>query len=395
MSGWLLAAALLLQAQPSAESPRIAIYSPPAGRPAAGETQLWADVVGELDAPLVVFRLDEREVGRFREPPYQLTVDLGPDNREHRFEVVVRGTEGEITRALRITPALHVDEEVDLELRQLYVTVERDGQRVRGLGREAFEVMDDGEAQEVVTFEGGDAPLAAAVLVDASLSMRGEPLRSAVAGARAFVAGMKDLDQASLVLFSDRPMAREVFEAGGGLSGGVKRFDDLDQLPATGGSAINDQLYLALCDLDGRQGRRVVILLSDGVDVHSSLDAADVLWRMQRSQSMVYWIELLEDLDDQGPSGTVSPWRGRDQHGDEYDTLLRLVETSGGRRLRIDDPAQAPEVFAEILRELREQYVVGYYPTTNEDDGSWHDVRVRVRGRGLAARTRSGYVDVP
>lgn len=384
---FLLLFAGLVTTQPP--EPKLTIFSPSADQPAAGVTEIWIDVDPAPPDYRVLFRVDGREVARFTEPPYQFTVDLGLDNRKHHFEFIVRDAESELTRVERTTPAIRVDEEIDLELRQLYVTVEQRGQRVPGLGADSFDVLDDGEPQEIVTFEGGEAPLEATLLVDASLSMRGEPLQFALAGARNFLEGLHDLDEASLVLFSDRTLARTEH-----LPADQARHFVIGALQAEGGSAIQDHLYTALSTLDSRQGRRVVVLLSDGIDVHSTLRAEDVRWRMERGQSMVYWIELTESLEDD-TVGTVSPWRGVSEHRQERTALIELVEASGGRRIRIDDAQQAPAVFAEILRELREQYVIGYYPTHNDDDGSWHAVKVSVRERGLTVRTRAGYVDVP
>ena len=59
----------------------------------------------------------------------------------------------------------------------------------------------------------------------------------------------------------------------------------------------------------------------------------------------------------------------------------------------VEDPAALNEAFAGILAELREQYVLGYYPSEDRDDGEWHDVKVRVDRSGVAVRTREGYID--
>ena len=211
-------------------------------------------------------------------------------------------------------------------------------------------------------------------------------IRPRVSGARAFLSGLQELDQAEIVLFSDRTLLRSGFHPAANLPK-----EALGDVSAAGGTALNDQLYIALKQLEARQGRRVVILLSDGIDVHSVLRAADALWLSSRSQSIVYWIQLTDGRIE----GVISAWRGREQHDVERRDLRRLVLDSGGRIVPIDDIARAPGVFAEILRELREQYVLGYYPTVDRDDGSWHPVRVRVARRGLTVRARRGYLDSP
>ena len=73
--------------------------------------------------------------------------------------------------------------------------------------------------------------------------------------------------------------------------------------------------------------------------------------------------------------------------------LRELVEASGGRVIELTGPDDAERAFAEVLAELREQYVIGYYPANAVGDGSWHRVEVRVEGSGLDVRSRTGYYD--
>jgi len=370
---------------------QITVFSPTQGRTVSGVVKFWADVSSPTDVRLVIFRVDGREVSRFSAAPFEFELDIGPENREHTFEVIVRGSDGELGRRTVTTPPIRVDESLDLELRQLYVTVQRSGSRVSGLKIDDFEILDDGERQNIVTFEGGDAPVTAVLLVDASISMRGEPLKAAIAGARAFMSRLRDLDEASLVLFSDRTLLESPFLAASAITE-----QTFSEARAEGGTALNDHLYRAMETLESRQGRRVVIVLTDGIDVHSSLNAEAARRMMQTGQSLVYWIEVTteEDLGRESV-GSISVWRDREEHDLEFQTLTKLVEESGGRRLALTDPEKAPELFRSVLRELREQYVLGYYPSENRDDGSWRKVEVKSRNRGLQLRTRAGYWDVP
>ena len=103
---------------------------------------------------------------------------------------------------------------------------------------------------------------------------------------------------------------------------------------------------------------------------------------------MVYWIALEE-----GATSILSTWRSSEEHTTERRGLVKLVEESGGRVVKIGGPAEARVAFDDILDELRRQYVLGYYPTVRLGDGRWHRVNVRVRGPGFQTRTRGGYVD--
>ena len=385
MRRWLSTVWCLASAASAAAQPMVTLVSPEPGQPVFGEVEIVADVSSELEVRRVTFWLDGRLIGELRRPPYRLSADAGAGAREHRFEVVAEDVAGGVGRSLLVSPKLDVDLELELELQQLYVTVSRRGQRVLDLEEADFAVLDQGRRQELVTFERGDVPLAALLLVDASDSMRGNRLEAAIAGAEAFIAGMRELDQAKLLLFADRvphdsPFTNFAEVLATGLSG----------VEAHGSTALNDHLYLALRLLEQRQGRRVVILLSDGVDVASVLRMEEVLETLRRSQALVYWLRL-------GPrsaaGGHASAWRGVESHAREFKLLETGIEESGGRVLVLGDIAGTAAAFTEILSELRDQYVLGYYPSRNLGDGSWHDVRVRVRGRGLKVRTRQGYVD--
>ena len=122
--------------------------------------------------------------------------------------------------------------------------------------------------------------------------MQGERLEAVRRGAKAFLDGMKPADEAMLALFSDRLLRFTPFPSD------KKALDaSIAGTPAAGGTAVNDFLYLSLKLLDARQGQRVVVLFSDGSDVHSVLPASDVLWKARAGQSL----DLLDPARRQAP----------------------------------------------------------------------------------------------
>lgn len=373
--------------QPPAESPgdsMVFFISPRPTETVYGEIQVEVEALYEGVSEVVLF-VDGEEGGRSANSPHQFTVFLGEDYGPHSFEAVAYGADGELGRSTRDTPGIAVDDTIDLALQQLYVTVESKTGDIDGLALADFEVQDLGRTQEVVTFEGGDAALTVAVLMDASESMSGGRLVAALAGAEAFFRGMRELDEAAVFLFSDVLRFKTPF-----LENPLELSESLRSVTSKGGTAMNDALYRAIRELEDRQGRRVVILLSDGVDIHSLLDIEDVIWAAQRARSVVYWIELREG----DRSGLVtSHWRDHEGHAVEIAGLRRLIQESGGRIVSISGPDRAAEAFGAILKELREQYVLGYYPTDNVNDGRWHRVKVKVDRPGFKVRTRDGYVD--
>jgi Ca-activated chloride channel family protein len=277
--------------------------------------------------------------------------------------------------------------QLDLERQQLYVTVSRSGGRDLELSREDFQIVDNGETQRLVTFERGEVPMTAVVLLDASESMQGLRLPKALEGAKVFLRGLRELDQAMVLLFSDRLLRATSFASDPAVLTAA-----LTGVTIQGGTAVNDHLYLALKHLEAQPGRPVVVLFSDGIDVHSALPMREVLWKLGRSQALLYWI-LLEGEGKAGGDTISSAWRNGEANKEEAALLRQAVEQSGGQVYPIARPEELVPAFAEILAELRDQYVLGYYPSSLRHDGSWHRVKVEAKPLGVRVRHRGGYVD--
>jgi Ca-activated chloride channel homolog len=397
-TGFVLASFLLWPTVPAAaQGARSDIFvtldSPDPYTPAFGEVEIIAVVGADEEIERVTFYVDGVVMGELREKPYTLKVSLGDDVDQHSFQVVAYGKSGATGSGTLNTPGIQIDEEVAVRLQQFYVTATRDDHRVLDLEASDFEIQDEGHRQEIVTFARGDIPFTAMVLLDSSLGMAGEKLRAALEGARAFFDGMNSLDEGKLLVFSDRILHATPFTTFPAvLTAGLGR------VRARGGTALNDHIYLGLKQLEERQGRRVVILLSDGVDSHSVLSMADALERARRSQALIYWLRLpyrgarSSDLDEL-PS-LRSAWRSMEDYRHEYELLVQTVEESGGRVQTIADVGEISAAFRGILEELRDQYVLGYYPKNARKNARWRRVRVKVNDSSVKIRAREGYVDL-
>ena len=374
------------EGEPAAKILDVSLTSPPPGQPLFGVIELTADIYPPEEASRVEFYVDGELIGRVEAPPWQLQFDIGQDNREHRLEARAYDSSGLWREALLVSPAIRVDDEVVAELQQLYVTVANNGRRELNLLAEDFTIVDDGDHQDLVTFARGDVRLTATILIDSSASMKGERLRYALRGASVFVNGIKPTDDASILLFSDRLLHSTPFS-----NDASALTSDFGKISAAGGTALNDHLYLALKRLEHEQGRRVVILLSDGIDSHSALRMNEVVWLARRSRALIYW--LCTDPSNEAQRERSSAWKSSDSYRSEYQQLTRTVLETGGRIITLQSIQEAEPAFREVLRELREQYVLGYYPSVSRGDEKWHRVNVRVRRSGLQVRTRGGYVD--
>ncbi|MEM8993527.1 MAG: VWA domain-containing protein [Acidobacteriota bacterium] len=381
---------------------RLEWLQPGLGDALFGPTTFEADATSDAGPVRVRFTLDGRDLGEVMAPPYRIEMDVGEDNKDRVIRAVARDAAGRTQSFEHTFEALRIDEGLDLHLQPLYVSVTgRGGLRVLDLEASDFTILDNGVPQEVVTFESGDLPLAAAVMVDGSLSMRGERLDNARRGVHAFARGLEPLDEATVFVFTDVITHLETVDP--------KRPAQslLRDIGAGGGTAINDHLYLAMQHLESRLGRRVVVLLSDGRDNHSLLRSREVLEVARESQAMVYWLLLGKTTSGGLLAGgeqvvrdrigkyehPTSAWRTRRQAVAELDGLKRLVKESGGRILPIPSDRHIQPAFEEILAELREQYALGFYPSQRRNDGAWHQVTVKINRRDLKVRHREGYYD--
>jgi Ca-activated chloride channel family protein len=382
---------LILVTSAYTEEVWVRITEPRDGALVIGKVAIAAEVMAREPVEGVEFRVDGRTVGMVTSPPYHLQVDLRDDNTVHRFEAIARCTTGEQARDSVTTQPVPISGRFDVELQQLYVAVTDHGERVLDLRPEDFEVVDEMSPQDLVTFELGDVPLTAVLLIDSSWSMAGDKLQAAIRGATAFVENMEALDQVKLMFFSDQLQSTTRFSDAGGVNSAR-----LAVTRATGGTALYDYLYVALKLLEQRQGRRVIILLSDGVDSHSTLGMEAVADLARRCQAQIHWIRLRGRGDADAEDNTIrmsSAWRSASEYRHQLELLKETVSRSGGDTLSIDSIEQIEEVFLEILGDLREQYVLGYYPSNRRNDGAWHEVHVRVARRGLNVRVAKGYVD--
>lgn len=377
IGGLLLAGAALAQVA-------VRIQSPTADQPVFGPTEVNVAVGAGEKVDRVELFVNGKLMGTMQKPPYRFNVDMGDDNVRREFRAVVHTTSGATASDVVVTVPVQITDEINLKLRALFVSVIHDGQKNLTLGQEDFQILDNGAPQQIVTFGRDELPLTAVLLLDTSESMgEGQKLEAVRRGTRAFLEGMKPADEAMLALFSDRLLRFTPFTSD------KKTLDSvIASTQAAGGTAVNDFLYLSLKLLDARQGQRVVVLFSDGSDVHSVLPAADVLWKARAGQSLIYWIQLGGKHQ-----SFTSAWRDFKGNDREYAELEKAVKESGGRVLEIDRIEELEGAFRNILQELRQQYALGYYPTNSKGDGSWHKVQVNLKSGGGRVHTREGYAD--
>jgi Ca-activated chloride channel family protein len=269
---------------------------------------------------------------------------------------------------------------VNVRLVRLLATVkDANGQLIGSLSKSDFSVSDNGVPQEIAVFERQtEQPLSVAVLVDSSAStgiqLRYE-LDSVSKFFRALLSEGNPEDTAALYSFNWQVTL---------LSSFTRRFERLDmrlkQLHSEGGTSMYDAIFLASRDIEPREGRHVMVIVTDGGDTTSVKDFHHALQAAQMADAVMYPVLVMPITND----------AGRNIGGEN--ALTTLSAGTGGRVFKPGLSAELDRAFADILRELRTQYLIGYYPKdVPPSKDRFHTLKVNVRGRNLRVLTRSGY----
>ena len=270
---------------------------------------------------------------------------------------------------------------VNVRLVRLLATVKNlAGELVGSLEARDFTVTDNGVKQEIAVFEHQTSqPLSITLLIDISASTS-KDLRYEVASVTKFLdalirEGHPD-DAAALYVFNDQVTLLSSFTRR------LTRIEDrLRGLKAEAGTSLYDAIYLATPALRDREGRHVIVAISDGGDTTSSKKYMDALDAAQKADAIFYPIVVVP----------ITNPAGRNTGGEH--ALETLAASTGGRAFYPTIGAALDRAFTDILRDLRTQYLLGYYPTrVPTGDGAFHSVRVELpQRRELRISTRTGY----
>lgn len=267
----------------------------------------------------------------------------------------------------------------DVRLVRLLVSVKNQaGELIGSIGREEFEVLDCGVKQEIAVYERQTAmPLSVSVLVDASGSTLKDVRYETVSISKFFKALLKEgnpLDTAALYSFN-----YDVHLMHGFTRNLSQLNEQLQKIKPTAGTSLYDAVHFAGHDLQGRDGRHIMVIVSDGGDTTSYYKYHDALEAAQKADAVIYPIIVVPISNDAGRN-----------IGGEH-TLIQFASNTGGR-VFYPSVAELDKAFEEILLDLRTQYLLGYYPRNLPKDADrFHQVAVRVKRPDLRVSTRSGY----
>jgi Ca-activated chloride channel homolog len=269
---------------------------------------------------------------------------------------------------------------VDVKLVNVFVTVtDEHGAPVAGLKKENFTLLEDGKPQNIAVFDKESAlPLSIVLDIDTSLSTR-KDLPLELSSARRFAhAILRPIDALSLYGFSE--IVSEVVP----FTSDLKTIDrGIDRVRTGSATALYDALYLGSEALETRQGRKVLVVITDGGDTVSRVDYKEAVRSAQEAEAIVYSIIVVP----------IEASAGRDTGGEH--ALIQISEDTGGKYFYATSVPQLDEAFRKISDELRTQYLLAYYPSQRLSDSSFRRIEVKVDGAPDAApltvRHRTGY----
>ena len=272
------------------------------------------------------------------------------------------------------------DIKVDVKLVNIFVTVtDEHGSPVGNLQKDNFQVFEDGHPQKTSIFgKESELPLSIVLDIDTSLSTR-KDLPLELASARRFAhAIIRPVDALSLYDFSEVVSQDLPFTAD------LKTIDrGIDRVHTGAATALYDAVFLGAQALETRQGRKVLVVITDGGDTASQVNYQGALRAAQQAEAIVYSIIDVP----------IEASAGRDTGGEH--ALIQLSEDTGGKYYYASSLAQLDQAFRAISDELRTQYLLAYYPAQRLADSDFRRLEVKLTGvpeaSNYKARHRSGY----
>jgi VWFA-related protein len=328
---------------------------------------------------------------------------------------------------------------VDVKMVSLLASVrDKHGQLISTLTKDDFTVEQDGHAQTITYFaKESDLPLTLGLLVDTSMSQR-RVLDQERAASHDFLDQVlrEDKDRAFVIhfdyqveLLQDLTSSRKKLDAsleelgepefsqasnsggsgssGSGGSGGGRGSHG----HGGGGTLLYDSIYLASNEImKKQQGRKAIIVLTDGVDRGSKETLLDAIATAQRADTLVYSI-LFADKEGYGNGGNGGGYGGghgggmggggmgggghhrypEESRPDGKKVLEQLSKETGGRFFEVTKKQPIDEIYTAINQELRNQYALGYVPEKTDATAGYHKLHVAVKQKDASVQTRQGY----
>lgn len=266
---------------------------------------------------------------------------------------------------------------------------------VKGLSQEDFQVYEEGVRQEILNFYSEAVPVNVVLLIDISGSTRESQAQIRKAALR-FVESLSEEDRIAIVTFNDKP--RLILNW---TSDRKRIHTSLESVYAKGNTVLYDALYVTFDDLLREvEGKKAVILLTDGMDTGSMVGYQEAMELAVRSEAMLYVVSKLEEYwasaiqwrQELQARAQMVPRELTDEHIIQVQRMLqRLAQQTGGKVLDTRVFASLTDVYAQVAEEIKNQYYISYLPYNVMKDGKWRNIEVRANQPGVVVSSRPGY----
>jgi Ca-activated chloride channel family protein len=353
----------------------IKITQPVNGDIAIGKEKIEATV--KTDRPDLIesveFFVGDEMVFRDTEAPYECTYDFGPQSIARVIRAVAHHKEGitvsdvVVTRKIDLSFAVRVNRVV-LDA----VVQDQNGHFVHDLTANDLQLTEDGVARPIIDFSMETRPLSVALVIDTSGSMQ-EKMDATHKAAVSFVDTLQDNDQAMVIDF-----AEHVFLLQDLTSDHDAIREAIQTTTAVGATAIYDAVHAALRKLRPVEGRKAIILLSDGGDTDSQFPKDRVVEEAKAADVTIYSIGLGAGAGDFGAK----------------ELLRNFSEATGGKAYFVKEASELESTYRQITDDLRNQYYITYESDNEVFDGRWVKIEITPRNKAYEVRARKGYLAV-
>ncbi len=343
--------------------------------------------------------------GRIRKPAPNTSTSNGSSTSNTSAENNSNPTNSDKTPQPKVVKADASDfseDDATLKIDATLVTIpaivsDRNGRYVPFLKAEDFKIFEDGILQEVSLLSSEKVPFKVALIMDTSGSIA-DSLEGIQQSAVNFVRELRENDEIMVVEFNSRVEIRNDFT-----SDREKIRHSIRTTRAGGGTRLYDAIYLAATKLKSQEGRKAIILLTDGEDTESR-DASerDAIEAVLESGGLNYVIQFpaSDGYNSNrptfgGPPTFPGAGGGRTNGPGRYpDTafLLDLVRETGGDKYYAGGRNGLPDIWHRIAEELRYVYIVGYYPSNPIENGGYRKINIQLKDQNIGAlRYKKGY----
>ncbi len=354
----------------------------------SGKTPIDVIVLNNRDTVIskVEIYVDNSLLTTLEKPPYKVLWDAGSDFKIWKIKAIAYSSDGRTASQTVYTRDLVIDETEYVFLVNVFASVkDQNGNFVENLKKEDFIILEDGIPQNIDRFTVDWKKAKAAIVIDSSLTMRGDKIETAKSAATKFINALENEDLVAVITFDESVDILEDFT-----------FDHnsakeaIKAIQSGGGTALYDAIYRTSEKMKNlTDSRKVMVLLSDGRDESTSgltpgslHTFEEAINKALKNEVMIYSIGVGRKLHKE-----MDFYNRRSVQ----EILEQLALQTGGLYFPAKRMGALKKAYEMIMEELRHQYSLAYSPLNEARDGSWRKIEVKIKGHDYNLITRKGY----